>query len=181
VKGLPRVRPATLRSLLAGFGPSAAGRPWEASAATSAETPAAEGTRVAVEAEQDAADALAPCPGWIECRYLRTVESIEHADRRSHILLWAFAVAAGHPGFAGDVAMQFGRRFGPDSDWRAMASGAAALVQAAATERRLAQTRQRGLLGRLRRRVKRLVNNVRGEPLRRTLQMLTTPDRPACH
>ncbi len=104
---------------------------------------------------------------------------MEHADRRSHILLWAFAIAAGHPGFAGDVAMQFGRRFGPDSDWRAMAAGAATLLQAAATERRLAQARQRGLLGQLRRRVKRLINNVRSKPLQRTLRMLTAPDRPA--
>lgn len=58
-------------------------------------------------------EAMKPAPGWCECRYLRTLESLvgRGAGERDYVLLWTFALLGGHTGFAFEVGLQFERQF----------------------------------------------------------------------
>jgi hypothetical protein len=61
--------------------------------------------------------AVRKVPGWVEVRYLRSLEWMTaHAasDRRAHQLLWLFAMADAQFGFALDVWMQYEQTFGTD-------------------------------------------------------------------
>ena len=62
--------------------------------------------------------AVRPTPGWTECRYLRSLESLANVsgERRDYQLLWVFAIMDAQHGFALDLALEYGRRFGRD-DW----------------------------------------------------------------
>lgn len=53
-------------------------------------------------------------PGWVEARYLRTIESLtrNHFSERDYILLWIFALLDKQPAFALDLAVEFKRLFG---------------------------------------------------------------------
>lgn len=57
-----------------------------------------------------------PSPGWVEGRYLRTVEWMieQNATPREFVLLWAFAMLAQQFGFALDIAISYKDRFGAD-------------------------------------------------------------------
>lgn len=133
VKGLPRVRPATLARLAQGY---SVGKKW---------LPA-----IALE---ETARELPICPGWVECRYLRTAESLEEGpfDQSAYIMLWAFALAANQPGFAGDIAVQYGQRFGQDNTWQAMAAGTTNRFCTLAAENQARRALQQGLLAKVRR------------------------------
>jgi len=104
VKGMPRVRPATLETLIG-------------------EKSAQPGGLMLGSGLAAAARGFPICPGWVECRYLRTLESMAamNAGKREYILLWTFAQAAEQPGFAGDVAVEYAKKFGQDADAKAMA------------------------------------------------------------
>ena len=62
------------------------------------------------------AKALRQTPGWTECRYLRSLESLATtgAQRREYVLLWVFALIDKQFGFCLDLALEYGRRFGSD-------------------------------------------------------------------
>jgi hypothetical protein len=62
--------------------------------------------------------AIPHSPGWVECRYLRTIESLagDAFGRREYLLLWAFALCGDQIGFAADVAIAYATRFGMDQD-----------------------------------------------------------------
>jgi FkbM family methyltransferase len=55
-------------------------------------------------------------PGWCEARYLRTPESLQtmQESKRSHVLLWIFALIDQQPGFALDLAVSYKQTFGDD-------------------------------------------------------------------
>jgi len=62
------------------------------------------------------AKAVRQTPGWTECRYLRSLESLATtgAQRREYVLLWVFALIDKQFGFCLDLALEYGRRFGSD-------------------------------------------------------------------
>lgn len=56
-------------------------------------------------------------PGWVEARYLRSIESMRAGENESsdYVLLWLFAMQTGHYGFALDVLSEYARCFGEDA------------------------------------------------------------------
>jgi hypothetical protein len=66
------------------------------------------------------ARALRPTPGWTECRYLRSLESLAKVSaegksgRRDYLLLWVFALIDKQYGFALDLALDYANHFGRD-------------------------------------------------------------------
>ena len=102
--------------------------------------------------------AIPQSPGWVECRYLRTIESLTCGGfgRREYLLLSAFALCGDQIGFAADVAMACSRKFGSDTD-------AVFLIDAALRRLRsawAARLAERRLTHRLRRRLSRMLRNV---------------------
>jgi hypothetical protein len=55
-------------------------------------------------------------PGWVEARYLRTIEWLAQGDfdQRDYVLLWVFALLDKQLGFALDLAVEYERIFGRD-------------------------------------------------------------------
>lgn len=62
-------------------------------------------------------EAIRPCPGWCEARYLRTIESLnkQNSDTRDYVLLWVFAMIERQWGYALDVAHAYEQRYGNDA------------------------------------------------------------------
>ena len=109
VKGFPRMRQATL-------------------AATTAAHPDLTADVVS--------KALRKTPGWIELRYLRTLESLARPvvagrafDRNDYLMLWAFAVIDEQFGFALDVAREYEKAFGRDGKLGAMTEEAVTRIR----------------------------------------------------
>jgi FkbM family methyltransferase len=109
VKGFPRMRQATL-------------------AATTAAHPDLTAEVVA--------KAVRKTPGWIELRYLRTLESIAQPlaagrafERNDYLMLWAFAIIDEQYGFALDVAGAYEKTFGRDENFQAMTDEAVARIR----------------------------------------------------
>jgi FkbM family methyltransferase len=80
--------------------------------------------------------AVRKTPGWIELRYLRTLESIATPltagrafDRDDYLMLWAFAIIDEQYGFALDVAGEYEKRFGRDEKLAAMKDEAVARIR----------------------------------------------------
>ena len=65
---------------------------------------------------ESVARSVRPTPGWTECRYLRSLESLANlsGERRDYLLLWVFALIDQQWGFCMDLALEYARRFGPD-------------------------------------------------------------------
>jgi FkbM family methyltransferase len=63
-----------------------------------------------------AAQAVRTTPGWTECRYLRSLESLRDtsAPQRSYVLLWVFALIDKQYGFCMDTALEYAKLFGRD-------------------------------------------------------------------
>lgn len=59
-------------------------------------------------------------PGWCEARYLRRVETLDPADRRSLILLFTFALLDSQLGYASEVVTIYRKHHGDDSAASAM-------------------------------------------------------------
>jgi FkbM family methyltransferase len=61
--------------------------------------------------------AVRKVPGWVEVRYLRSLEwmASRRANERDYQLLWLFAMLDAQFGFALDVSMQYEKTFGVDS------------------------------------------------------------------
>jgi len=98
-------------------------------------------------------------PGWVECRYLRTLESLaERGDavtRRDYIALWLFAHADQQFGYCLDIASEFARRFGRDALVGTMTNIPLAHIDA--TWARHERTAKKGLLAGLKRKVRSIV------------------------
>ena len=57
-----------------------------------------------------------PTPGWTECRYLRSLESLAKVGgtKRDYVLLWVFAAIDKQLGFCLDLAHEYLKVIGPD-------------------------------------------------------------------
>jgi hypothetical protein len=77
-------------------------------------------------------------PGWVNARYLRTLSWLAQGDfsKRDYVLLWVFACLDGQLGFAGDLAVEYEKRFGEDDTSRLM------IAEAFQEIRRLSRPRQ---------------------------------------
>lgn len=102
--------------------------------------------------------AIPHSPGWVECRYLRTIESLAGGafGRREYLLLWAFALCGDQIGFAADVAMAYATQFGTDTDVVFLIDTALRRLRSAWT----AGLKERRLTHRLRRRLSVIIRNV---------------------
>jgi hypothetical protein len=92
---------------------------------------------------------LRPSPGWVEARYLRTLESLDEqpVGPREYLLLCAFALLDRQTGFALDVLAGLERRFGGDERSLRLRGEAMKQVQLGLREERMG--RLRALPGRL--------------------------------
>lgn len=81
-------------------------------------------SRDATASPESLSKAVRPTPGWTECRYLRSLESLSQtaATRREYVLLWVFALIDKQYGFCLDLALEYGRRFGQDELGRRLES-----------------------------------------------------------
>ena len=99
-------------------------------------------------------------PGWTECRYLRSLESlaVTGASKREHVLLWVFALIDRQPGFCLDLALEYARRFGEDDTSRLLqAESVTRIDEAIELAKRPKNHVQVSVLGRVRRKVKRVL------------------------
>ena len=108
-------------------------------------------------------------PGWIELRYLRTLESIASPaaagrsfDRNDYLMLWAFAMIDEQFGFALDVARAYENAFGRDARLEDMSETPVARIRAGYEAARKAAKKT------LRSRVKRWVKGKLQGPANRT-------------
>lgn len=60
--------------------------------------------------------AIRTSPGWVNARYLRTLSSMASylCERRQYSLLWIFSVIDNQIGYAGDIVLEYEKKFGPD-------------------------------------------------------------------
>ena len=67
-------------------------------------------------------DFIRTSPGWVEARYLRTLDwlAAHGFNRREYALLWIFALLDQQPGFALDLGIEYERVFGADAVSRTM-------------------------------------------------------------
>ena len=87
--------------------------------------------------EQSVSRGVRRTPGWVECRYLRTLESLaaRSAPRRDYLVLWAFAYVDQQFGYCLDVAADFARRFQNDALAMAMTQDPLARIAEACARR----------------------------------------------
>ena len=107
---------------------------------------------------------LRTTPGWTECRYLRSLESLAKvgAAKRDYVALWVFAAIDKQFGFCLDLSLEYARLFGSDDSGQAMKAESLAQIQAA--REALKQAKINGtptLLGRVKRRLKRVLSRGR--------------------
>lgn len=98
-------------------------------------------------------------PGWMEARYLRSLDwlAAHEASPRQYVLLWTFAIIDGQKGFALDVALAYKRLFGADEVADVMVNEAVRLLRTPLIPRwrRLTPTRlYNGVLRRVRKGVR---------------------------
>ncbi|MEO6437320.1 MAG: hypothetical protein ABIP55_16375, partial [Tepidisphaeraceae bacterium] len=102
-------------------------------------------------------------PGWTECRYFRSLESLAQVsgERRDYLLLWVFALIDKQHGFCVDLTLEYGRRFGGDEASRLMeAESIARINQARLAADAAAEKTKKGVEVTLFTRVKRKVKRV---------------------
>lgn len=103
-----------------------------------------------------------PTPGWTECRYLRSLESLAKVGsiQRDYVLLWIFAAIDKQFGFCLDMALEYIRLFGKDEISQVLSEESVKQMEEAL---RIAQTpKTNGHLsywGRVKRKVTRLLLN----------------------
>ena len=104
--------------------------------------------------------AVRKTPGWVECRYLRTLESLEasRAPRRAYLLLWAFALLDQQWGYCLDVAMEFAERFPGDESAATLMAAPLARIRSTLSDQKAAA--HKGLLVRVKQRMKAVLHPV---------------------
>src|SRR5262249_25246191 len=105
--------------------------------------------------------ALRPTPGWTECRYLRSLESLAKVGgtKRDYVLLWVFAAIDKQWGFCLDLALEYGRLFGSDGSGKLMKDHSLAQIESARNA--VKQAKSNGsvtLFTRVKRRLKRVLS-----------------------
>jgi len=101
--------------------------------------------------------AVRTTPGWVEVRYLRSIESLEAsgaADRRDFALLWAIADGDAQHGFALDLVAACERRFGADETSCLMRGATTARIRGAC------EAAQKSVRQRMQARVRSLTQNL---------------------
>lgn len=106
------------------------------------------------------AKVIRPTPGWTECRYLRSIESLARVggQKRDYVLLWVFGSIDKQLGFCLDLACEYVRLFGTDEIGAILKEQA--LGQIAESKRAVLQAKINGsptLLGRVKRKLKRVL------------------------
>jgi hypothetical protein len=104
---------------------------------------------------------LRPTPGWTECRYLRSLESLAKvgATKRDYVALWVFATIDKQFGFGLDLALEYARLFGSDDSGQMMKAESLAQIQAAREALKLAKINGTPtFLGRVKRRLRRVLS-----------------------
>ena len=116
--------------------------------------------RDAKASPDNVAKAVRQTPGWTECRYLRSLESLAAtgATKREYVLLWVFSLIDKQFGFCLDLALEYARRFGQDEISALMESESIARLDEAlkAAEKPKNQV-QVTVFGRVKRKVKRVL------------------------
>ena len=116
--------------------------------------------RDAKASPENIAKAVRQTPGWTECRYLRSLESLAQtgAGQRQYVLLWVFSLIDKQWGFCLDLALEYARRFGTDEVSRLLESESIARIdQALQTAERPKNHVEVTVLGRVKRKVKRVL------------------------
>jgi hypothetical protein len=106
------------------------------------------------------AKAVRQTPGWTECRYLRSLESLAAtaATRREYVLLWVFALIDKQYGFCLDLALEYARRFGEDEvSKRLEAESIARIDEAIEISKKPKNGVKLSVFGRVKRKVRRVL------------------------
>jgi hypothetical protein len=106
------------------------------------------------------AKAVRQTPGWTECRYLRSLESLlaTGARRREYVLLWVFALIDKQFGFCLDLALEYARRFGEDEVSKQLQAESIARIDEAITaSERPKNGVDLSVFGRVKRKVRRVL------------------------
>jgi len=84
-----------------------------------------------------AATSIKISPGWVNARYLRTLSWLAQGDfsKRDYMVLWVFACLDAQLGFAGDLAVEYEKRFGQDDTSRFMLSEALRAIRRLGSQR----------------------------------------------
>ncbi len=98
---------------------------------------------------EKAAGSIKISPGWVNARYLRTLSWLAQGgfSKRDYVLLWIFACLDAQLGFAGDLAVEYEKRFGEDGTSQRMLSEALRELQRLGHRRRSVIEKARSLLG----------------------------------
>jgi len=105
--------------------------------------------------------ALRTTPGWTECRYLRSLESLAKVGgtKRDYVALWVFAAIDKQWGFGLDLALEYTRLFGADDSQKAMKTESLAQIEQARLALKQAQSNGHvSLLTRVKRKIKRVLS-----------------------
>lgn len=116
--------------------------------------------RDAEASPDNVAKAVRPTPGWTECRYLRSLESLlaTGATRREYVLLWVFALIDKQLGFCLDLALEYARLFGADATARLLeGESIARIAEALQAAKRPKKPVQVTVFGRVKRKVRRVL------------------------
>jgi FkbM family methyltransferase len=115
--------------------------------------------------DQAIARTLRTTPGWTECRYLRSLESLAKVGgtKRDYVLLWVFSAIDKQWGFCLDLALEYARLFGSDASEQVMKAESLAQIEAARVALKQAQINAQmngkaGILTRVKRRIKRVLS-----------------------
>jgi hypothetical protein len=116
--------------------------------------------RNAKASPESLAKSVRQTPGWTECRYLRSLESLAEtgATRREYVLLWVFSLIDKQHGFCLDLALEYARRFGPDEVATRMEAESIARIDEAVRQSEKPKTNGKvTLFGRVKRRMRRVL------------------------
>ena len=114
----------------------------------------------ATASPESVAKAVRQTPGWTECRYLRSLESLveTRATRREYVLLWVFSLIDKQFGFCLDLALEYARRFGPDETGKLLeAESIARIDEAVVASQKPKNNGKLSVFGRVKRKVRRVL------------------------
>jgi FkbM family methyltransferase len=110
---------------------------------------------------QTLARCVRPTPGWTECRYLRSLESLAEAAAgvREYVLLFVAALMDRQHGFCLDLSVEYERRFGADETCRSLRAQALGCIDESkatldAKEAERVRAMRLGPIGRVKRKVR---------------------------
>ena len=117
-------------------------------------------TRDATASPESLSKSIRQTPGWTECRYLRSLESLlaTGATRREYVLLWVAALIDRQFGFCLDLALEYARLFGEEPTGEMLRQESVARIgEALKLAEKPKNHVQVTVLGRVKRKVKRVL------------------------